>query len=224
MTNLVNYGFRDYNPRQGRFTTIDPIRSGENWYGYAVNDPLNMIDFYGLIPQDTLIDGSSGSSPTNGTDAVQPTQNTPVIDSTKDAVKHYLKGNGAPVELGPKTKGALENSKEQEYRSDRIRTGKTTRLSGNYGVDLTFKIFHVGGTAVQYKTECNGGTCTTTYTGFTRNFPDGSGYGPDGFWDIPSWADDTVGPRGEFGGGTPYPYVPHRWKETYPNPYQDKES
>ena len=48
MTNLVNYGFRDYNPRQGRFTTVDPIRSGTNWYGYVANDPLNMIDRYGL--------------------------------------------------------------------------------------------------------------------------------------------------------------------------------
>lgn len=94
-----------------------------------------------------------------------------MIDSTKDAVKHYLKGNSEPVELGPKTKSALENSKEQKYRSDRIRTGKTTLLSGNYGVDLTFKIFHVGATAVQYKTECNGGDCTTTYTGFTSVLP-----------------------------------------------------
>ena len=52
MTQLVNYGFRDYNPRQGRFTTIDPIRSGENWYGYVVNDPLNLIDRYGLEAED----------------------------------------------------------------------------------------------------------------------------------------------------------------------------
>ena len=48
MTQLMNYGFRDYNPRQGRFTTVDPIRDGENWYGYVVNDPLNMIDPVGL--------------------------------------------------------------------------------------------------------------------------------------------------------------------------------
>ena len=52
MTTLVNYGFRDYNPRQGRFTTVDPIRSGENWYGYVVNDPLNLIDRYGLEAED----------------------------------------------------------------------------------------------------------------------------------------------------------------------------
>ena len=48
MTGLVNYGFRDYHPRQGRFTTVDPIRDGTNWYGYVTNDPLNLIDRYGL--------------------------------------------------------------------------------------------------------------------------------------------------------------------------------
>ena len=52
MTKLVNYGFRDYNPRQGRFTTVDPIRDGTNWYGYVTNDPLNLIDRYGLETED----------------------------------------------------------------------------------------------------------------------------------------------------------------------------
>ena len=52
MTGLVNYGFRDYDPRQGRFTTVDPIRDGTNWYGYVVNDPLNLIDRYGLETED----------------------------------------------------------------------------------------------------------------------------------------------------------------------------
>ena len=52
MTGLVNYGFRDYNSRQGRFTTVDPIRDGTNWYGYVTNDPLNLIDRYGLETED----------------------------------------------------------------------------------------------------------------------------------------------------------------------------
>ena len=203
MTGLVNYGFRDYNPRQGRFTTVDPIRDGTNWYGYVVNDPLNLIDRYGLE-----------------TDAVQ---QRPVIDSTREAVDHYRNGNGEQVELGPRTKRALRNSRQQRHRSRRIRTGRTSRLSGNYRVNLTLRIFHIGRTTVQYKTECNGRTCTTTYTGFTRNLP-GDGYGPDGFWDITPGSDDTVGPQGELRGGTPYPYTPYTWKETYPNPYLDKEN
>ena len=55
MTGLVNYGFRDYAPRQGRFTTVDPIRDGTNWYGYVTNDPLNLIDRYGLETEDAAV-------------------------------------------------------------------------------------------------------------------------------------------------------------------------
>ncbi len=51
VTGLQNYGFRDYNPRAGRFTTMDPIRWGQNWYAYVDNDPINSIDVWGLAPR-----------------------------------------------------------------------------------------------------------------------------------------------------------------------------
>lgn len=47
-TGFLNYGFRDYNPRDGRFTTADPVRWGQNWYVYADNDPVNFVDLWGL--------------------------------------------------------------------------------------------------------------------------------------------------------------------------------
>ena len=47
-TGLYNYGFRDYRPQAGRFTTIDPIRDGNNWFIYVNNDPVNWIDLWGL--------------------------------------------------------------------------------------------------------------------------------------------------------------------------------
>ncbi len=47
-THLYNYGFRDYSPSQARFTTVDPIRDGNNWFSYVVNDPVNFIDKWGL--------------------------------------------------------------------------------------------------------------------------------------------------------------------------------
>ena len=59
-----------------------------------------------------------------------------VIDSTKDAWDHYINGNGETVELGPITKKALREHPEQLRRSERIKTGQTSSLSGNYGVDL----------------------------------------------------------------------------------------
>ena len=47
-TELYDYGFRDYSPRNARFTTVDPIRDGRNWYTYVLNDPVNYIDLWGL--------------------------------------------------------------------------------------------------------------------------------------------------------------------------------
>ena len=47
-TGLYNYGFRDYVPLYGRFTTVDPIQDGHNWYAYAVSDPVSWLDPWGL--------------------------------------------------------------------------------------------------------------------------------------------------------------------------------
>ena len=39
-------------PNSARFTTIDLIRDGSNWFSYVVNDPINYIDPFGLTPFD----------------------------------------------------------------------------------------------------------------------------------------------------------------------------
>jgi len=43
-----DYGFRDYDPMVMRWTTVDPIRDGVNWYVYVGNDPVNLVDPIGL--------------------------------------------------------------------------------------------------------------------------------------------------------------------------------
>jgi len=45
---LYNYGYRDYRPQAARFTTVDPIRDGHNWFAYVNNDPVNWVDPWGL--------------------------------------------------------------------------------------------------------------------------------------------------------------------------------
>ena len=54
-TGLYDYGFRDYSPVSARFTTIDPIRDGANWFVYVVNDPVNYVDLWGLCGMDPKI-------------------------------------------------------------------------------------------------------------------------------------------------------------------------
>ena len=50
-TNLVRFGYRDYNPDIGRWTAKDPVLFlGDNidFYGYVMNDPVNTVDPMGL--------------------------------------------------------------------------------------------------------------------------------------------------------------------------------
>ena len=52
ITGLYNYGYRDYSPHTVRFTTVDPIRDGSNWFAYVNNDPVNYVDLWGLLASD----------------------------------------------------------------------------------------------------------------------------------------------------------------------------
>ena len=135
-----------------------------------------------------------------------------VVDSTKEAWDHYKNGNGETATLGPNAKNALRTDSTQQSKADKIKSGNSSSKKGNYKVDLTLKVFHVGRTRVDYVQTCSGSTCTTTFTGFSG----------DGFWDanvLTPWTHDGKGPGGEYSGGTVYDYSPYIWTEIYPNPY-----
>jgi len=53
VTGRLDYGFRDYDPVQMRFTTVDPVKDQNNWYAYVGNDPVNFIDPFGLSASDS---------------------------------------------------------------------------------------------------------------------------------------------------------------------------
>jgi len=57
-TGFVYFGRRYYNPRSGRWITADPLgyEAGPNLYAYVNNNPLTLIDLYGLEGRDWLED------------------------------------------------------------------------------------------------------------------------------------------------------------------------
>lgn len=118
-------------------------------------------------------------------------------------------------------KNALETSFRQLQAEANIIAGKTA-ISGNYGVDLTYSAglvnFHVGKTGVHYRAVCSNSICTTRFTGFVQAQDDRI-IGPDYFQAPLTY----IGITGELPGGTPFPYMPHIWQITFPNPGYPEE-
>lgn len=135
-----------------------------------------------------------------------------VIDTTKEATVHYMDGNGESVELGIGTKYAVRSHPLVVRQSDALRSGKAKHLSHNLSVELAGKVYHVGKTRVDFTTNCESGTCTTTYKAF-----DG-----DGYWDplAPVGFGDGLGGDWEVWGGKGYYYIPYIWSETYVDKFQ----
>jgi hypothetical protein len=145
-----------------------------------------------------------------------------VIDDTNQAWDHYFHGNGSAVGLGPNTVNSLLNSRAFKYRHNRIITGQTRSLIGDFSVNMTRRVFHLGNTNVNYSIHCASGDCNVIYELFVN----------DGFWDVnfinekvigdwlgkDRYQPDGLGPNLELDGGTPYPYIPTIQIYTFPNP------
>ncbi len=146
---------------------------------------------------------TTGASPTS-----QGQERTAIVNSTYQAFQHYFSGNGGAAALGTDVQSAIINSRDQQYRFERIRTGRTSNLDrGVYGVNVEFDgAYFVGDTPIEFETLCRTGTCATTFT--SRG---------DGFWDVVRDV-DRGGPSGEIPGGTPYPFLPFSWERTFPDP------
>ncbi len=148
-----------------------------------------------------------------------------VIDTGfSQATEHYFGGDGSDVLLGIKTRKALIDSPEQQQLLADLAAGRkpgtglhspdlefdrrlpVVRIGGKEVGVPSFDTYHVGNIPVDWKTHCEGGVCTTTFT--TQ---------PDGIDDI--FADhDDAGPAHELPGGTTFRYRPFSWTESYPDP------
>jgi hypothetical protein len=120
-----------------------------------------------------------------------------------------LFGDGSPQAIGPNTTKALLNTKTFRGVHNDILRGKRN-LTGEFRVDMTDIVFHIGRTTVGWNADPS--NQTITYSLYLR----------DGFWDpdfidervlgeglgIPMFQPDGMGPNLERLGGTPYEYIP----------------
>jgi RHS repeat-associated protein len=88
-TGLYNYGYRDYRPQAARFTTLDPIRDGSNWFAYVNNDPVNWIDPWGLEPGEIFTTVSHAAY-----DFARLYNNDSIINNREYGASVYKKGHG----------------------------------------------------------------------------------------------------------------------------------
>ncbi|WP_428746103.1 polymorphic toxin type 33 domain-containing protein, partial [Sulfurimonas sp.] len=68
-TQLVHFGYREYDPYTGKWTTKDPIDfSGgdSNLYGYVLGDPVNLVDQEGLSAMAVALPLAGGAAAADG--------------------------------------------------------------------------------------------------------------------------------------------------------------
>ncbi len=91
-------------PQTARFTTIDPIRDGSNWFAYCNNEPVNFQDLWGLeCVSDNGFDYSRGGNP----------HAQEVMEAALDTLKKTASGTESPLNQHVNTgalAGAMSNN------------------------------------------------------------------------------------------------------------------
>ena len=72
----------------------------------------------------------------------------PVVHNTKEAVIHYYHGNGEPADVGDGATAMLMNT--PRFKANFEATTTQYRESGEFQVDMTDLVFHIGRTPVSY--------------------------------------------------------------------------
>jgi len=139
-TGFIRFGWRDYDPDTGRWTAQDPLGAAggdKDWYGYCLDDPVNMFDPLGLYadfdsenndPQSAAETQNDNQAAENhgGSDVGHDLGGNNTHNSTQDKPSHvHAREMEAKVaardkaEQEAKEKSSYENAREMEAKANR---------------------------------------------------------------------------------------------------------
>jgi RHS repeat-associated protein len=139
-TGLYNYGYRDYKPEAARFTTVDPIRDGANWFAYVNNDPVNWVDPWGLYLINDITLGKTVAYDYQSNKTIPFGANIPSIHTGgSQMIDRYSNAN---IQLPAGLNDSLKTS--HDYQTDNnpntesnISASANETKNGNYEVSIT---------------------------------------------------------------------------------------
>jgi RHS repeat-associated protein len=133
--NIYDYGFRIYNPRLGKFLSMDPLTDSYPWltpYQFANNKPIIAIDLDGLEEFTVVAQGAAVPDPMNPNQLIQPVvvywditaRNRPMVDATGTPIPNssqagtiqYVDAQGVSNDIRPMT----PNEQAKNYIADRL--------------------------------------------------------------------------------------------------------
>ena len=122
-TGFIYLRARYYDPMVGRFTTVDPIKDGLNWYAYCACNPVMFVDSNGLWIETIWDIFSFGSSVVEV--AANPTSIGAWIGLAGDAIDIFIPGGGIgeavdAVRAGVKVSDAVDDIVDTAKAIDRV--------------------------------------------------------------------------------------------------------
>ncbi len=145
VTGLSNYGYRDYSPKTARFTTVDPIRDGHNWYAYCSNDPVNFVDLWGLVMVHCL---DSGAPTVSFTWPLKEGRITTVYGPTTPADTNQGKSN--PLHQGIDVAPVMPGQTGQDIFASAKGVVVSVETNNKNGYGTTITIEHLNGYVSRY--------------------------------------------------------------------------
>ncbi|MGP1515950.1 MAG: RHS repeat-associated core domain-containing protein [Bacteroidales bacterium] len=217
------YGARYYASELSTWLSTDPMSDkypSLTPYNYCANNPVKLIDPNGeevILPPPISPAIRFYNLARQVSKTINKITHTTKLHNTKEALYHYFRGNGKPMEIADNIVHSLLKTEKFKEKHNKIVSGQTFSAIGEFYIDMTNVeyAYFIGRTQVHYSVEnLDKNNYRVNYDLFVK----------DGFWDVDvldekvmwklikdsRFKPDGPGPNLERLGGVPYEFKEKR--------------